>query len=90
MTQRERFEAWASAPGREYPLARTEHGGYRSHQVESMWIGWQAACPDGWQAVPRQPDGAMQVAGLKARVDEDGTAAVYRAMLADAPKPEDV
>lgn len=90
MSQRARFEHWFSDQG-EWPQAVERSGeGYKLMQAQSSWETWKAACPEGWQAVPIEPDGAMQVAGLKVRVEEDGTAAVYRAILAAAPKPEDV
>lgn len=70
---------------------------YKDGKWHSIWsmpeedpihfeIGSRIPAPDEpWQSVPKEPDGAMMVAGLKARVEEDSTGAVYRAMLAAAP-----
>jgi hypothetical protein len=47
-TQRERFEAWAAKPPREFDLDRFDDGGawpgnYVAYNVECAWQAWQEA-----------------------------------------------
>ncbi|UTD55901.1 hypothetical protein [Halomonas sp. MS1] len=107
--QRERFEAWAVKPPREWCVGKQSHtsdnswpGQYRDYHVQCAWESWQAACPEGWQAVPKEPIEAQIDAGCEAtgecerlgecHLDCDCSSApkVYRAMLSAALKPEDV
>lgn len=105
--QRDRFEAWAKAPPREWNIdiagpKLAWPGQYKIYHVESAWQAWQAACPDGWQAVPSEPiedqiDAGCEATGECERLGEchhdcDCSVApkVYRAMLSAAPKPGDV
>lgn len=86
MSERREGWYWCSLGGEWAPLHSDDHS-----MMYVDEIGPRIPNPDEpWQCVPKEPDGAMQVAGLKVRVEEDGTAAVYRAMLSAAPKPEDV
>ncbi|MBF57683.1 MAG: hypothetical protein CME80_08195 [Halomonas sp.] len=89
MTQRERFEAWAK--GRGLDTGQTGRGEYKAIGTSWAWQAYQAACPDGWQAVP-----VIWPAGMATRLAEDiGSAdalcvlAHHKCMLAAAPKPED-
>lgn len=51
MSHRERFEAWASDNGK-WPEAIERSGeGYRIMQTQCDWMAWQAACPEGLEAV---------------------------------------
>ncbi|MGM0858607.1 MAG: hypothetical protein ACQEW0_16230 [Pseudomonadota bacterium] len=54
MTQCERFEEWAKSQN--YPLSESKILGvgvtYQYATTEAAWRAWQAACPEGWQAVP--------------------------------------
>tara|TARA_R100001039_G_C1831136_1_gene95073 strand:- start:907 stop:1206 length:300 start_codon:yes stop_codon:yes gene_type:complete len=53
MSQRERFEHWFSDQGK-WPQAVERSGeGYKLMQADDAWRTWQAACPEGWQALPR-------------------------------------
>ncbi|ASK18900.1 hypothetical protein [Halomonas sp. N3-2A] len=59
MTQRERFEAWAVKPPRNWWVARADEnhnyllaGEYLDEGVQRAWEGWQAACPEGYSLVP--------------------------------------
>lgn len=69
----------------------TRASGYVACDSCSAWAqveDWNRRhAPGGWQMVPVEPTGRMQVAGLRQRYDEDGTRGVYRAMLAAAPTP---
>ena len=55
MTQREMFEKWAE----DFGLDTTPYSGdsdyYDDGDTGTAWEAWQAACPDGWQAVPVDP-----------------------------------
>lgn len=87
MSQRERFERWASDEGK-WPNAIERSGkGYRLMQTQASWVAWQAACPEGWQAVPVEPTNHMLDSAFY-----PGCAAIetWRGMLSAAPKPEDV
>lgn len=94
--QRDRFEAWAKAPPREWntDIAGPKQawpGSYWSYPVQCAWEAWQAACPEGWQAVPVEPTQEMQNHGSVARYHERlDCKGLYKAMLSAAPKPEDV
>lgn len=49
--QRERFEAWAS----EYHDLRKDRDGFYIDGFAFLaWKAWQAACPEGWQVVPKK------------------------------------
>ncbi|SDI28999.1 hypothetical protein SAMN04487867_104118 [Vreelandella titanicae] len=56
MKQRERFEAWAKS--KNYILAESKISGdgmtYRYSTTEAAWRGYQAACPEDYQAVPKK------------------------------------
>ncbi|WP_339881825.1 hypothetical protein [Vreelandella maris] len=107
MSQRARFEAWAKRPPREWNvrISGTKEawpGSYWSYPVQCAWEAWQAACPDGWQAVPFEPIEDQIEAGCEATgecerlgechrdCDCSSVPKVYRAMLSAAPKPGDV
>ncbi len=48
--QRERFEAWAA--GRFELHWHVDAERYASAITQAAWESWQAACPEGWLAVP--------------------------------------
>lgn len=91
--QRERFEAWFSDQGK-WPQAVERRGdGYRLMQANEAWRNWQAACPEGWQVVPKEPTIDMIELGschVMRGQDYERAQACWRAMLAAAPKSEDV
>ncbi|SNY95515.1 hypothetical protein [Halomonas sp. hl-4] len=87
MSQRERFEAWAKDEG--YVLTKhSSHGGYYFSETANAWRGWQAACPEGWQAVPKLATQEIENSIAKARNLKACEA--WEDALAAAPKPEDV
>lgn len=106
--QRERFEAyiidWRESSGIEHSLEAhpLNPDSYEEYAIQLAWQSWQAACPEGWQAVPMQPvdqqiDAGCEATGDCERLGEchhdcDCSVApkVYRAMLSAAPKPGDV
>jgi|GEM_PF-5308025 hypothetical protein len=55
--QRERFEAWAA--GRFELHWHVDAERYASAITQAAWESWQAACPEGWQAVPEEPSEEM-------------------------------
>lgn len=83
MSQRERFEAFAKQNG--YNTARFDRYRYADNETKAAWAVWQAACPEGWQAVPVDP-----TAGMMKALWLDDSLGRHSAMLAAAPKPEDV
>lgn len=100
-TQRDRFESWAVAPPREWPVEKQPNspssawpGQYVAHYVQCAWEAWQAACPEGWQAVPTHtPTIDMTEAGschVMRGQDYERAQACWNAMREAAPKPEDV
>ncbi|RUR38500.1 hypothetical protein [Vreelandella populi] len=96
--QRERFEAWATEESMDVSCF---NGFYGNADTRKAWEAWQAACPEGFQAVPIQPveqqiDAGCEATGDCERLGEchhdcDCSIApkVYRAMLSAAPKPGD-
>lgn len=94
--QRERFEAWAEKHWRvgTLGLERCPHmeDEYIEPEMQDHWEAWQAACPDGWQAVPISADLNMLNAGHEKQFGRKAgpTSAIWSAMLAAAPTPEDV
>lgn len=96
MTERERFEAWAKRPPREWniDIAGPEEawpGQYKIYHVECAWEAWQARCPDGYSVVPNEPTEQMLDAWFE--VDRDDLpcqfVTPYKAMLSAAPQPGD-
>ncbi|MGE6580355.1 hypothetical protein ACQKD0_04890 [Vreelandella aquamarina] len=84
-SQRERFERWFSDQGK-WPQSVERSGeGYRLMQANDAWLTWQAACPENWQAVPIDP-----TAGMMKALWLDDPFGRHSAMLAAAPKPEEV
>lgn len=58
--QRERFEAWASGCGKmPQVVAKDDKGDYILSRTSAMWLAWQGACPEGWQAMPKEPSEEM-------------------------------
>lgn len=96
--QRERFEAWAVKPPREWNVRisgpkESWPGCYWSYPVQCAWESWQAACPEGWLMVPKDATEDMRDAAVMALdgiISGRECAKAYRAQLATAPKPEDV
>ncbi|QHD50009.1 hypothetical protein [Vreelandella aquamarina] len=95
MTQRDRFEAWAVAPPREWPIDKQPNsprsawpGQYVAHYVQCAWEAWQAACPEGYVAIPTKADEAMERA--YSHDYHDSAQSCHDAVIAAAPKPEDV
>jgi len=92
-TERERFEAWAQSQGLNTMMG---FGNYYLADTAAAWKAWQAACPEGWQVVPKEPTFEM-IAALGWGGDETlalGHGALsneienaYRAMLKSAPQP---
>ncbi|MDW0359471.1 hypothetical protein Q8G38_09080 [Halomonas venusta] len=99
MTQQELFEAWAAKNG--FAINTKPQGNYASAYTVAAWLAWQAACPEGWQAVPVEQTRHMAYAvedtslphfctsSRQSRHHEIGRE-IYAANLAAAPKPEDV
>lgn len=89
MTQREQFEAWARD---KHDLRLDKNGDYRDRCAFQAWDAWQAACPEGWQAVPKSPDAAMYA--ILKNPDCDGVdfhcLVKWNDLLSAAPKPGDV
>lgn len=87
--ERARFEAWAKQ--RNMSLSVMHDGSYWHAVAEEAWQAWQARCPEGYSVVPNEPTGDMIE---EARDCHEGNHylpySLYRAMLAAAPKPEDV
>lgn len=93
MTQRERFEEWATLRQMDisFFIPPAGHSGfYGSEETQTAWDAWQAACPEGWQVVPKEPSEEM-IESTKAEYMEDVQyhLEIYRAMLQAAPKPGD-
>lgn len=89
MSQRERFEAYAR---KERLDTHIEFGVYSSPFTFCAWKAWQAACPESYQCVPKEPTGEMldrawADCGVGGRQDY---IEAYTAMLSAAPKPEDL
>lgn len=88
--QRERFEAWAKS--KNYILAESKISGdgmtYRYSTTEAAWRGYQAACPEGWQCVPKEATPDMQE--IQTLGNEVIAVRRWRDTLAAAPKPGDV
>ena len=92
MNQREQFEKWWKEFQAEY--------GYAPSYFQIWQAAQAAAVPEGWQVVPAVATQAMKAAGQAAidRLANDGIERYwddiygegYSAMLAAAPKPEDV
>jgi hypothetical protein len=61
--QRERFEAWAA--GRFELHWHVDAERYASAITQAAWESWQAACPEGWQAVPDTADEKMLSEGVE-------------------------
>lgn len=49
-SRRERFEAWAHSEA--MPITRAKTCDYADVATQWAWEAWQAACPEGFQAVP--------------------------------------
>lgn len=95
--QRDRFEALFSAPPYEWCVDKhcgrksAWPGQYRIYHVQAAWDAYQAAVPEGWQMVPKEPTGEMID---EARDHHEShhylPYSLYKAMLSAAPKPGDV
>lgn len=85
MTQRERFENICGSFPFCMPMHTYVNGDYRDTDTKRAWAIWQAACPEGWQAIPVDPTAGMLTALWKKDPFER-----YPVMLDAAPKPEDV
>lgn len=91
MTQRERFEAWFLDNFTFYGVAKYKSGQYVAEVTQAAWQGYQAACPEGWRAVPKEPTNPMMEVETGFFVpDQESMRDIYLSMLAAAPKPEDV
>lgn len=57
MSERERFEYWVSITQKiGIDLSRVDgETVYYDRSTQLAFEAWQAACPDGWQAVPKEP-----------------------------------
>lgn len=84
MNQRERFEKICGSLPFCMPLHAKADGDYRDTDTKRAWAIWQAACPEGWQAVPVDP-----TAGMMKALWLDDPFGRHSAMLAAAPRPED-
>ncbi len=92
MSQRARFEAWAVKPPREWCVIRQGERNiwpdqYCDYHVQCAWESWQAACPEGWSAVPIKPVQQQIDSVFWAHEDAD-VYGIYADMVANAPKPE--
>jgi len=67
MSEQEQFERYAA--GRRLPLDVMIDGTYYYAATHEAWLAWQAACPEGWQCVPVEPDEAMINAGAQRLVN---------------------
>lgn len=100
--QRERFEVWAKT--KNFPLTETKITGvgvtYKYATTEAAWHGYQAACPEGWQAVPKEQTRHMAYAvedtdlpgfctSSRQSRHHDLGRQIYEANLSAAPKPGD-
>lgn len=83
MTKRELFEAWASKNN--YSLTLGLFGGYLYAETKAAWQAWQAACPDGWQVVPKTVTAEMNDAYASDAYDT--AQQCHDAVLAAAPQP---
>lgn len=85
MSQRERFEKICGSFPFCMPMHTNAVGGYRDTDIKRAWAIWQAACPEGWQALP----GAATPEMLDCIHDWTlHTEERYAALLEVAPKPE--
>ncbi|MCP1316416.1 hypothetical protein [Halomonas sp. 707B3] len=87
MSQRERFEAKCGYYPWMLPIQRWESTGeYVNLETKRAWAIWQAACPEGWQALPRAatPEMLDCIHDWTRHTEER-----YAALLEVAPKPED-
>jgi len=103
MTNRERFEA---AMGAKLDLETIEYADgsfhyYADRVTRIAWEAWEKACPEGWQAVPKEQTRHMAYAVEETSLPHFCTSSrqsrhhsigreIYIANLAAAPKPEDV
>lgn len=85
MNQRERFEKICGSFPFCMPLHAKADGDYRDTDTKRAWAIWQAACPEGWQAVPRAatPEMLDCIHDWTRHTEER-----YAALLEVAPKPE--
>lgn len=91
-TQRERFEKICGSLPFCMPLHTNADGGYRDTDTKRAWAIWQTACPEGWQAVPKEQTDEMREAGRLALMNIQGGysgSSQWDAQLDAAPKPED-
>ncbi|HIB3264228.1 TPA: hypothetical protein ACWWUK_000175 [Citrobacter youngae] len=70
------FLAWSAMP--------------RAALKSILQAGNSPVTPDGWQLVPKEPTQAMNKAGWDAMNEHDAINPTYRAMLAAAPKQENI
>jgi hypothetical protein len=93
MSQRERFEKICGS----FPFCMPMHtyidGGYRDTDAKRSWAIWQAACPEGFVALPVELIDWIERAQtlMRALPDSSGwpdTADKAKSLLSAAPKPE--
>lgn len=99
MTQRERFEAWSANSTRAVwiDLTPIEYAGGEFHyyadiNTQLAFEAFCAACPVGWQAVPKTGTKEMEAAAYKAAGEPyiwDNWQLQWESALAVAPKPEE-
>ena len=64
--------------------------GFNHCRAAMLQAGNSPVTPDGWQLVPKEPTAAMNKAGWAAMNEHDAINPTYKAMLAAAPKQEDL
>jgi len=90
MSERERFEAWATNQQDEngLPCFTVKIGGeYIDRDTKHAWAAWQAACPDGWKCVPVEPTDEMEEVALDAHMPFGDMKLAIQAAIVHAPKP---